>query len=406
MLPATAANLQRYVRQAQVPGLDTETLRRTRVAVAGAGAVGNEVVKNLVLMGVGAIDLYDFDQVEIHNLTRSIFLRESDIGHSKAQAVAQRAGRVDPQVCITPYEGNVWRTLSLSRLASCTALVACVDNIEARMRLSQLCLLAGVRFVNAGIDERFVSVETMPFERGTELGTELGTKQGAQPPCACYECHLPASAYQRVAQRYSCGWLRRALQAQRSVPTTAITASMAGALAVQAALNVGNEAAHGTRRVLLDTRSGSSTVSQLAHNAACVACGDWPLGTPRPLLVHAANGWRAALREQAPQASAVRLSDAVIFGAACKACGSSEAHNRLAGQRAQDFDDSVMRCTACQALAVQLDIRSEALLTDLEKHFEGTHLPVKFLLVEAQTGTPAGAQPQTQTLCLNLEPTR
>ncbi len=378
-----------------MPGLDTTTLQRTRVALVGAGAVGNEVVKNLVLMGVGAIDVYDFDQVEIHNLTRSIFLRESDIGQSKAQAVAQRAAEVDAQVRITPHEGDVWRTLSLGHLARCTALVCAVDNIEARMRLSLLCLLAGVRFVNAGIDERFVSVETMPFEHSRGLG--------AQQPCACYECHLPASAYQRVAQRYSCGWLRRALQAQRSVPTTAITASMAGALAVQAALNVGGEAALGTRRVLLDTRSGSSTVSQLAHNPGCAACSEWPAGTPRPRLLHATGGWQAALREHAPQAHAVLLSDAVIFGAVCNACAGTQAQTRLAGRRAQDFDDSVMRCTECQALAVQLDIRSEALVPELEKHFAETHLPVKYLLVQAQAGKPADAP--TPTLCLNLEPT-
>jgi molybdopterin-synthase adenylyltransferase len=394
-----ATQLARYARQAQVPGLDVDTLKRTRIAVAGAGAVGNEVVKNLVLMGVGAIDLYDFDHVEIHNLTRSVFLRESDIGLSKAQAVAQRAGEVDPQVRITPYEGDVWRTLPLQRLARCTALICAVDNIEARMRLSQLCLLAGVRFINAGIDQRLVSVETLPFE--------------CEKLCACYECHLPASAYARVAERYSCGWLRRALQVQRSVPTTAITASLAGALAVQAALNVGGASSTVTQRVLLDSRSGSSTLTQLARNPACAACAAWPDGSPRPRLVHAAQGqgWLAALREHAPQAEAVRLSDALIFGAACKACGSSQVQKTLARRRADEFDDRAMQCGACQAVAVQLDIRTEALVSDLENCFGATHLPLKFLLIDAGVAVVAGGQPVARQgitpgpLCLDLEPT-
>ncbi|MGL6111601.1 MAG: ThiF family adenylyltransferase, partial [Rubrivivax sp.] len=75
---------ERYLRQQDVDGLGVDRLQSMHVSVVGAGAVGNEVVKNLVLMGVGAIDVHDFDRVEIHNLTRSIFLREADVGTSKA----------------------------------------------------------------------------------------------------------------------------------------------------------------------------------------------------------------------------------------------------------------------------------------------------------------------------------
>jgi DNA-binding transcriptional regulator YhcF (GntR family) len=57
---------------------EKEKVRDARVMVVGAGALGNEVIKNLALMGVGHIFIVDFDRVEAANLSRSVLFRESD----------------------------------------------------------------------------------------------------------------------------------------------------------------------------------------------------------------------------------------------------------------------------------------------------------------------------------------
>ena len=370
-------NRDRYLRQQGVEGLAADRLAAMHVVVVGAGAVGNEAVKNLALMGVGAIDVHDFDRVEIHNLTRSVFLREADVGLSKAAAVAARARDIDPSVRITPVEGDAWRTLSLGAIARRSVVIGAVDNIEARMRLSQLCLLAGVDFVNAGIDSRHASVETFPYAHAAT--------------CACYECHLPESAYRRVAARYSCGWLRRALLAQQTVATTAIAASVAGALAVQAALRVGGEAVPGARRVLVDTRSGASTVVALERNSDCAACGNL---SPRPRRVAAGGDWAGALCAHAADADCALLSDALIFDYACARCGARDDDRRFVGRRASDFDDTIMRCERCGELGVRVDIRAEVTVEDLRELAAGASLPVKYLL--ARMGT-------RDAVCIDLE---
>ena len=56
--------------------------------MVGAGAIGNEVVKNLVLLGVGTIYVVDMDVVAPSNLTRCVLFRDSDIGKRKAVVVA------------------------------------------------------------------------------------------------------------------------------------------------------------------------------------------------------------------------------------------------------------------------------------------------------------------------------
>jgi molybdopterin/thiamine biosynthesis adenylyltransferase len=368
-------NPERYVRQQALEGLAAERLAGLHVVVVGAGAIGNEVVKNLALMGVGRIDVCDFDRVELHNLTRSIFLREADVGRSKAAAVAERAAEVDPNVRIRAVEGDAWHTLTLSALAQCDALVAAVDSLEARMKLSQLALLAGADLVNAAIDGRFATVETFPNRR--------------VEASACYECHLPESAYRKVAERYSCGWLRRALFAEATVPTTAITASVAGALAVQAVLRVGD--ATGAHRVLVDTRTGASSVSALARNEACAGCGEL---VPRPRRVAARDDWQRALAVHAPHASAVRLGEALIFGYRCASCGASDVASQYVGRPADAFDDRIMRCAACGELGVRVDVRAEAAVDELRSLCGAAPPPTKFLL--AHPGEAAAT-------CLDLE---
>jgi molybdopterin/thiamine biosynthesis adenylyltransferase len=359
-----------------VDGFDQDAVGRMRVAVIGAGAVGNEVVKNLVLLGVGAIDVHDFDRVELHNLTRSIFLRESDVGIAKAAAVAARAAEVDPNVRLTAVEGDAWRTLGLAHAARCAAVISCVDNFEARMRLSQLALLAGVDFVNAGVDARYVAVERYPFAAA------------ALP--ACYECHLPESAYRRIGERYSCGWLRRVFHAERKIPTTAITASIAGALAVQAAMQIGGRADGVSSRVLVDTRTGTSSRATLDRSPHCAACGGF---TARPERIAAGRDWRAALGRALPQAEAVVLSDPVIFDYRCVRCGPTADGARYIGERAQAFDDRIMRCAGCGELAVDVDIRSEVTVAALAERFPNAAPPVKFLLARAGE----------RTVCIDLE---
>lgn len=359
----------RYLRHSLIDWFSQDDVRASRIAVIGAGAVGNEVVKNLALLGVGAIDVYDFDRVEIHNLTRSIFLRESDVGASKAAAVVARAREVDPGVGLQAIEGDFWRTLRLSSLAGHRAVVSAVDNFEARLKLNQMCCIAGVDLVNCGVDSRFVTVETFPF--------------AGDATSACYECHLPHSAYQRIAERYSCGWLRKAAYAERRVPTTTVTASIAGALAASAALRLGSAENPAARRVFFDTLGGTSTVTGLDRQPECAGCG---LFVRRPRVIAAGNDWARRLSEaaggEAVAAVALRLSDPLVTAYECANCGDTAGGAGCVDRRAADFDDRITLCGACGLRAARVEIRDELTAGEFIERFGRAPPPSKYALAD------------------------
>ena len=70
------------------------------VMVVGCGALGNEVLKNLVLMGVTHIVVVDFDIVEMGNLTRSVLFTKSDAERKrlKVEVVAERLREMNADV--------------------------------------------------------------------------------------------------------------------------------------------------------------------------------------------------------------------------------------------------------------------------------------------------------------------
>jgi len=371
---------QRYRRHDLIDWFSQEQVAAASIAVIGAGAVGNEVVKNLVLLGVGEIDVFDFDVVELHNLTRSVLLREADAGRNKAAAVAERARELDPHVTVRSIAGDFWDTLSLGRLARYDCAISAVDNLEARLKLNQMCLIAGVDLVNVGLDSRWVTVESFPF--------------GAAVGSACYECTLPDTAYARVAERYSCGGLRRRAQLERRIPTTVVTASIAGALAASTALRLGGGATPAqARRTLIDTISGLSSVVAIDRRDGCPGCAAFP---DAPRVVRTRNRW-APRSESAADASLaelpLRLSDALITAYECTTCGPLSDATRYVNQRAAAFDDSIAICPTCAAPSVRVEIRDTFALGELMRRFGGSKVPVKFALAELDSGP----------ICIDLE---
>ncbi|HSB02093.1 MAG TPA: ThiF family adenylyltransferase [Anaerolineales bacterium] len=200
---------------------EREKVQQAKVLVVGAGALGNEVIKNLALMGVGYIFIIDFDKIEAANLSRSVLFREGDNNRSKAEVVAARAKSINPNVHIQYLNADVTTGLGLGIIRRMDAIIGCLDNREARLAVNRFCYWMNKPWVDGAIQEL--------------LGLMRVFKPGEG---ACYECTLTEAALRDLSLRYSCQLLARQNVLMGKVPTTPTIASIIGGMQSQEALKI------------------------------------------------------------------------------------------------------------------------------------------------------------------------
>ena len=209
----------RYARHDLIAWWDQRTVARARVIVAGAGALGNEVLKLLALIGVGRILVMDFDTVSRSNLARMVLFREEDIGKPKVLVAAERVREINPDVEIRPIQGDLRFAIGLGEYRSAHLVLGCLDSINARWALNRKCMQAGVEWIDGGISDFHGSV--------ARYGPAAG---------ACYECNFTARTMERFNRRYSCPFGLISGRDDDKMPTTAVTTSAIAAFQVQQAL--------------------------------------------------------------------------------------------------------------------------------------------------------------------------
>jgi adenylyltransferase/sulfurtransferase len=219
--PLVIDEQDRYSRLRLISWWRQDRLQKARVLVVGAGALGNEVVKNLALVGIGTTILVDFDTVEASNLSRSVLFRETDTGQSKAEVAARRARDLNPEIAIIALHGDVTTDIGLGLFADVDLVIGCLDNREARLWVNRQCWKVGTPWIDAGIQE-----------------IQGVVKVFVPPDSACYECAMTERDYQLLNLRYSCPLLARDEILAGKVPTAPTIASMMAALEVQEALKL------------------------------------------------------------------------------------------------------------------------------------------------------------------------
>ena len=199
-----------------------DRVKNAHVLVAGAGALGNEVVKNLALFGVGHITVVDFDRIEVSNLTRSVLFREDDaFAHAyKAEVVARRAREINPQIQVDAIVGNLFSDVGFGVYRRADVVIGCLDSRLARYLLNRLCMRAGKTWVDGSIENL------------------TGVVRVFAPGKSCYECGLSREEFNHIMLRTGCADVVRTQVSAGRVATTPVSASIVGAMQVQEAMKV------------------------------------------------------------------------------------------------------------------------------------------------------------------------
>ncbi len=116
--------LDRFVRQRDL--VPREKLQTLSASVIGVGAIGRQVALQLATLGVGQLQMVDFDVVELSNVTTQGY-GVADVGRRKVEATAADIRRLDPDLDIE------WLPVRYRpRIELADVLFCCVDSISTR----------------------------------------------------------------------------------------------------------------------------------------------------------------------------------------------------------------------------------------------------------------------------------
>ncbi|MEM3852544.1 MAG: ThiF family adenylyltransferase, partial [Methanomassiliicoccales archaeon] len=194
--------ISRYSRMEKLGNVSLTDIRRASVCVVGAGALGNEVVKSLVLYGVGRLTIVDNDRVVTSNLGRCALFTEKDAEQHayKADALSRSVSALNPDSIVAPLKIRA-QQIDYSFFATQDVIIGCVDNIETRLFLDSVCFEKRIPYIDGGVEGMFGRVQVV-----------------VPPMTACYTCTINGTHSDVLDRRFGCDGEERSLPS-RLIPS-------------------------------------------------------------------------------------------------------------------------------------------------------------------------------------------
>jgi molybdopterin/thiamine biosynthesis adenylyltransferase len=242
------------------------SVRSASVLLAGAGAIGNEVAKNLAMLGIGRLFIADRDKVELSNVSRMIFFELGDVGKNKAEVLARNIHQKYPFVETVAYRGDLEK-MPLKFYLDSDVLVCGLDNVVSRIYLTQIARKYSIPMVDGGI-----------------TGLDGRVHVYTPPDDACPICMFPPNQYsQIVGLRNPCD----APVQEEAVPSFASSISLVSSILAQETVKIvlglnhyresgkwPEKSGQPLRRVLfMDLKNNRFTPLELKRGERCYVCG-------------------------------------------------------------------------------------------------------------------------------------
>jgi molybdopterin/thiamine biosynthesis adenylyltransferase len=177
-----------FDRSKRIEWLDLEAISQAKVLMIGAGALGNEVAKDLVLSGFRRITIVDMDHVVRSNLNRCLFfgLEDAQRKRKKAEVVAKGVKRLATDADPDPVVGKV-QDLPRRMFRDHSIVLGCLDNVDARIHTNSHSYSSGKIYIDGGMEGL------------------VGRVMMSRPPSgACLQCGMNRTHAKIASLRFSC----------------------------------------------------------------------------------------------------------------------------------------------------------------------------------------------------------
>jgi adenylyltransferase/sulfurtransferase len=323
----------RFDRFRRIEWWNQEKLRDAKVLVIGAGALGNEILKNLALLGIGSVFVADLDRIAESNLSRSILFRSADLDKPKAQVAAEAAASIYPDIRAQWFHGDVIYGLGLGVFDWADAVIGGLDNREARLYVCRACWKVNRPFLDGATEHLSGLVRVF-----------------VPPDGACYECTMSASDWELLKERRGCFGMQASGLPSAIIPTTPVTASVIAALQCQELVKLlhgfPSLAGHG---LVFNGGSNEMYTFRMNRNEDCLSHERLDRVIPLNLATTRISGGELLRRATADlgAGAAINLGPRkLLVSLHCPFCGPTEEVFRPVGSLADDF----ALCPSCGKL--------------------------------------------------------
>ncbi len=126
-------------------------LFNTHVMIIGLGGVGSWAAESIVRSGVGRVTIIDHDEICITNANRQLHALQGFVGHKKAQVMAERLRKINPQAqveALTLFYNKETSEQILSLKPD--YILDAIDNLTAKTFLLNECRTQNIKVITSG----------------------------------------------------------------------------------------------------------------------------------------------------------------------------------------------------------------------------------------------------------------
>ncbi len=150
----TKSEIERYARHLvikEIGGPGQQALKRSHVAIVGAGGLGAPCLLYLAAAGVGRLTIIDDDVVALSNLQRQVIHASDKLGTEKAENARAVVEALNPYVDVRAISKRLTQANATELLAGADIVADGSDSFETRQQVADACATLRVPLVSAAV---------------------------------------------------------------------------------------------------------------------------------------------------------------------------------------------------------------------------------------------------------------